>query len=44
MKQEKGTNSNEADLLALSLPGLIEKLLYIREKEAAGEFLLWVFP
>lgn len=43
-KEEKGINYKETDLLALSLPGLVEKLIYIRGKEAAGEFLIWTFP
>lgn len=40
VREEKGINPSEADLLALSLPGLAEKLTYIRGQEAAGEFLL----
>lgn len=38
---EKGTDSSEADLLALSIPGLAKKK---KRKEAAGELLIWIFP
>lgn len=41
VNEEKGTDSSEADLLALSIPGLAKK---IRGKEAAGELLIWIFP
>lgn len=42
VNEEKGTDSSEADLLALSIPGLAKKKK--KGKEAAGELLIWIFP
>lgn len=38
---EKGTKSNEAALLVLSIPGLAKE---IGGGEAAGELLIWILP